>query len=175
MKKIIFLLMLLISTAVKAGADMEKIGDYVQVMIPAYAFGLTMNENDENHEGPKQFLKAFISMQLTVETLKKLTEEKRPDYEEGDKKDSFPSGHTASAFLGASFIHKRYGIKSAIVPYTLASLVGYTRIQADKHHVNDVLAGALLSSLYGFAFTDKYNTAIYCDGKNAEIVYKTKF
>ncbi len=114
-------------------------------------------------------------MQLTVETLKKLTEEKRPDYEEGDKKDSFPSGHTASAFLGASFIHKRYGIKSAIVPYTLASLVGYTRIQADKHHVNDVLAGALLSSLYGFAFTDKYNTAIYCDGKNAEIVYKTKF
>jgi hypothetical protein len=59
-----------------------------------------------------------------------MTHQKRPNYKEGDIKKSFSSGHTSSAFAGASFIQRRYGFKQAIIPYGLAIATGASRIYA---------------------------------------------
>jgi len=66
---------------------------------------------------------------------------KRPD---GDK-NSFPSGHTSSAFMGAVFFHLHFGLLISIVPYLLAGFTGFSRIYAKRHWLRDVIAGALLA------------------------------
>jgi hypothetical protein len=129
---------------------MEQIGDYFQVIVPAYALGMGMKESD--YAGAKQFLYSFGAASGSVFGLKSVINEDRPDH---SNKDSFPSGHTAAAFTGATFIHKRYGIKPAIIPYFMAGFTGYTRIQAKKHYLHDVLAGAAISTLWTWILVDK--------------------
>ena len=59
---------------------------------------------------------------------------------------SFPSGHTAAAFVIASLIGFCY--PAAQVPACLwASIVGFSRIYLGVHYPTDVLAGACLGTL----------------------------
>jgi len=51
---------------------------------------------------------------LSTVALKYTAREKRPD---NNDRDSFPSGHTASAISAATFVHKRYGIEYAFPLY----------------------------------------------------------
>ncbi|MDR1401806.1 MAG: phosphatase PAP2 family protein [Puniceicoccales bacterium] len=133
--------------------SLQQAGDILQFVIPTYAFGVSCYKKD--FQGSKQFLYALGSSALTVHALKITTNEKRPNFCPGDKRISFPSGHTSAAFLGATFIHRRYGFKQAIIPYGLAALTGYSRVQAKKHHVHDVLAGALISGICTWIFVDE--------------------
>ena len=66
----------------------------------------------------------------------------RPD---GSRYNSFPSGHTATAFLTASLLHKEYGWRSpwfSIGGYTAAAVTGVSRICNNRHWLSDVVAGA---------------------------------
>ncbi len=69
-----------------------------------------------------------------------------PSFESGY--DSFPSGHTAIAFCMAyvvSYLHPRY--KPFV--YGFAFAVGIERVKEFVHFPSDVLAGAILGSLWG--------------------------
>ncbi|MBO5947072.1 MAG: phosphatase PAP2 family protein [Alphaproteobacteria bacterium] len=59
--------------------------------------------------------------------MKEQIDEPRPN---GRGNDSCPSGHTSNAFAHAVFIHRRYSINQAILPYAMATFVGYSRIQS---------------------------------------------
>jgi len=135
-----------------AKSTVEEIGDFTQIMIPAYALGMAMNEND--WEGVRQFCYSFAAMQVSVIGLKAIIDAERPNCSDFS---SFPSGHTASAFSGAAFIHKRYGIRRAIAPYLIAGFTGYSRIYSDKHYFRDVAAGAAISSLFTWLFVTEYS------------------
>jgi membrane-associated phospholipid phosphatase len=65
---------------------------------------------------------------------------------------SFPSGHTSIAFTGAEFIRKEYGWRWAAPAYVAAGFVGWSRVEAKKHYVHDVLAGAALGVLANHDF-----------------------
>lgn len=83
-------------------------------------------------------------------TLKHFTWEERPG---GDGTNSFPSGHTTTAFTGAELARLEYGGATGIAAYSVAGLVGFLRIYNNKHWVNDVLAGAgigILSARLGY-------------------------
>ncbi|MDR2778893.1 MAG: phosphatase PAP2 family protein [Puniceicoccales bacterium] len=154
--------------------DFQTMGDILQFAIPAYAFGLAWQE--EGYKGTKQFFYSLAASELSVYVLKTTTHRPRPNYQEGDKKNSFPSGHTAAAFTGASFIHRRYGFKQAIIPYGLAIATGMSRIHAKKHHTWDVVAGAAIACLWSWCFVEKKtNIVIDTDGEFTKIAYEVNF
>lgn len=173
-KATLMLLTLSTFTTEATARGLRDIGDSLQVMIPAYALGLAVKEDTD--EGVSELWQSVLTTQLATEVLKKATKQKRPDYEEGDKKDSFPSGHSAGAFSGATFIHKRYGLKQAVIPYTLATVVAYSRVDAKRHHPRDVIAGAGLAGLSTWIFVDSENKlSLTSTGDETILQYKTKF
>ena len=87
-------------------------------------------------------LKSEAIMLSSVYIVKTLTQIERPD---GSNNLSFPSGHTAQAFLAASIVHTELRDKSpwyGIGAYTIATSVGVLRMVNDKHWQSDVVAGA---------------------------------
>jgi len=129
----------------------EKIGDNLQLLILASSLGTTIFHEDGS-EGTIQFFKSFAVSQIVTEGLKSSIHKRRPN---GGCCKSFPSGHSSKAFMGASFIHKRYGWQYSVPAYIAATYVGYSRVHADKHYMEDVAAGVAIGILSSFYFTDK--------------------
>lgn len=119
--------------------SVENSGHVLRVAIPAFAYGLAWHRDDD--EGRKQFLKAFAGTVATTIVLKKTIDKERPN---GDD-EAFPSGHAATAFAGAAFLHRRYGWRDALPAYALSAYVGWTRVHADEHEWEDVLGGAVVA------------------------------
>ena len=63
---------------------------------------------------------------------------------------SFPSGHTMTAFFGAEMLRREYGEEYpgiAVAGYAVATGVGLLRMYNNRHWASDVLAGAGLGIL----------------------------
>jgi len=75
-----------------------------------------------------------------------------------DEFNSFPSGHTTTAFAIATVFAKRYSDKPVIgiTAYSLATLVGISRMTENRHWGSDVLAGGILGYLCGSAVVKNY-------------------
>ncbi|MDD2435978.1 MAG: phosphatase PAP2 family protein [Massilibacteroides sp.] len=76
-----------------------------------------------------------------VHGLKNTIDETRPD----GAPYSFPSGHTANAFLGAHLAYKEFKDSAPALGYAgyaMATLVGISRIYNNRHWISDTLAGA---------------------------------
>ncbi len=142
---------LLSTETISAKSNTETIGDILSVAIPAIAYGTTLCLDDE--EGETQFYKSYGTTIASTYLLKYTVREQRPD---STDKDSFPSGHTSSAFSGATLIHKRYGLEYAIPAYIGAIYVGYSRVNSNQHYTRDVLAGAALGIASSWYFTTSY-------------------
>ena len=87
-------------------------------------------------------VKSEVLMLGLVEVTKRATHHLRPD---GSDYRSFPSGHTAQAFLAASIVHTELRDKSqwyGVGAYAVATTVGAFRMLNNKHWQSDVLAGA---------------------------------
>jgi len=142
--------LLIMSQLSFAKSNTEKIGDFLTFAIPAVAYGSTFYFDDA--EGRTEFYKAYGTTMASTVALKYTVKEKRPD---NNDRDSFPSGHTASAISGATFMHRRYGLVRALPFYAAAIYTGYSRIQVNRHHPRDVLAGAVISGLASWYFVDE--------------------
>ncbi len=77
----------------------------------------------------------------------------------GSSFDAFPSGHTATAFSIATVFATQYkDIKAVpIISYSLASLVGISRLTEHEHWASDVFVGALLGYACGKQVVHHYN------------------
>ncbi len=153
MKAAVFLFLLIIALPAWSKSSLEKSGDIIHLLLPATAFGATLVIEDD-YQGSWQLIKSGVVSRLTVEGLKFAVDKDRPD-NSGD--DSFPSGHTADSFAAATFIQQRYGWQWAIPAYLGATFVGYSRVESDKHYIEDVLAGAAIGIISGLYFTEPYS------------------
>lgn len=68
---------------------------------------------------------------------------------------SFPSGHTSTAFTSAAVIYSHFGKYWGLSAMTVATYVGLSRLQENRHYPSDVLAGALLGSYIGFKISSR--------------------
>ena len=153
MKRILLIVLLL--GLLFSRTKTEENGDVLRLAIPSISLGFTALET--NLKGTEYLLKSLILCQLYTETLKRITHKRRPN---GGCCKSFPSGHTSAAFNGAAFVHKRYGTIFSIPLYFGAIYTAYSRVYANKHYVEDVIAGASLGIFCGFYYNKKYNNAI---------------
>lgn len=158
----------------------EKSGDLLQWGIPLVGLGLSYLLDSDRHwrwggltfssepanfdldhgggfgwPGPQlgsssrtNFLISLARMEFVTYGLKYAIDAKRPN----GGGQSFPSGHTAAAFMGAEFIRKEYGWVLGAPAYAAASWVGYTRVESDNHYWHDVLGGALIGVLANHDF-----------------------
>ncbi len=96
-------------------------------------------------------------MSSVVQTVKHTSNVTRPD---GSDNHSFPSGHTAMAFMTATMLTKEYGHVSpwiGVGAYTFATGTGLMRIANNKHWLSDVLTGAgvgIISTELGYYLAD---------------------
>jgi membrane-associated phospholipid phosphatase len=119
----------------------EKAADVLRIAMPAgvAAYELWLRDG----EGLLQFGASFAVTTGTTEVLKRTTHVERPDHSDDM---SFPSGHAASTFAAATFMHRRHGLESAWPWYVAATWVGWTRVDANRHRWGDVIGGAAIAA-----------------------------
>ena len=93
-------------------------------------------------------LRALVLSSAMVGSLKLTLGRTRPD---GSSGLSFPSGHSANAFAIATILAKRYGYRIGVPLLTLATTVPAARIHEGHHFFSDVVGGAILGMMAGWA------------------------
>ena len=107
-----------------------------------------------------------LFMNSIVTPLKHITHEQRPD---GSDYYSFPSGHTAEAFLSAEFMWQEYKDVSPWLGasgYLMAAATGYLRMYNNKHWLNDIIAGAgigIASTKFAYWLYPKFEHKLFKD------------
>lgn len=106
------------------------------------------------YKGDHNFLDKTILLAMSAatfavlnNTLKFAFSEQRPD---SQTRNSFPSGHTGTAFMGAEYMRREYWNHNkwvAMSGYMVATAVAYLRIYNNRHWINDVVGGAALGYL----------------------------
>lgn len=94
----------------------------------------------------KYLLVSEIIMEVTVRSLKAITDVTRPD----GSPHSYPSGHTTQAFVSATLLWKEYHDSAplyALSGYGFAIATGVLRMTNNRHWLPDVVTGAGLGIL----------------------------
>lgn len=97
------------------------------------------------------YLVGYAMMGAAVLTLKNVIRAPRPD---GSGNDGFPSGHTATAFVGAEFMQGEFGGLSvwySVAGYVMATGTGFLRVYNDKHWFSELTTGAGIGMIAGKA------------------------
>ncbi|PJB14447.1 MAG: hypothetical protein CO118_08605 [Flavobacteriales bacterium CG_4_9_14_3_um_filter_32_8] len=130
----------------KVGNDYHNgMDDYIQYAPYAEIYlGDLVGIKAKNHwfDQTKNIAITGILTTLIVLPLKKGIGKERPD---GSNFHSFPSGHTATSFAGATILYQEFKDSSPVLAYSgfaFATSTGSLRIMNNKHWVSDVLAGA---------------------------------
>lgn len=123
----------------------SNIDDYLRYVPAAAVYGLDfagVKAKNRFADRTVLFIKANAMALAIAFPLKGITKVRRPD---GSSRASFPSLHTAQAFVAATFMHKEYGGRSiwySIGAYSIASATGFYRMLNNKHWLSDILVGA---------------------------------
>ncbi len=125
------------------------VGDFYGRVVPnaVYAMAFWAWGNDEGKLKAEHMAFTTLYSCLLTNILKYTVREERPV---GHSKNSFPSGHTTSAFAFASVIGIQHEWYYAVPAYALATFTGLSRVNDGKHFVHDVLAGATIGMAYGY-------------------------
>lgn len=124
-----------------------KLDDYLQYSPMAAVYALNLSGIDGMHNFKERttiLAMSYLTMGIIVNTMKLSFREKRPDT---NARNSFPSGHTATAFMGAEFLYQEYKDVSPWIGYAgyaVAAATGYLRVYNNRHYINDVVAGACI-------------------------------
>lgn len=138
----------------------RRVDDYTQLAPAAMLVGMKMAGVPSRSSWGRMLLSDAFSAALMigfVQGLKSATHVERPD---GSNNKSFPSGHTATAFMTATMLNKEYGHLSpwvGIGAYTCATATGLMRMANNKHWLSDVMVGAgigIISTEMGYWLAD---------------------
>lgn len=151
--------------------DKITIDDFSQYAPMVSIYGLSaLGIKSKNNYKDKTIILAtsYLLMGLTVNAFKQTASVERPD---GSSSNSFPSGHTATAFMGAELMMQEFKNESiwyGVSGYIVAAGTGAFRMYNNRHWLTDVVAGAgigILSAKAGY-WLFPYVTKIFKSNKN---------
>jgi membrane-associated phospholipid phosphatase len=133
--------------------DFSLYGDMAGQLIPnvAYVLGQSLahwNGNERASTRAMGMFKATAYAASTATVLKYTIREPRPN--EHKDKNSFPSGHSTTAFAFGGYVFAEHGWQWGVPALALATLTGISRVNDNRHRVHDVLAGTTIGLAYAF-------------------------
>jgi len=141
----------------------SQIDNYTQYFGPALTLGLKVAGVEGRSSWGRlaaSSAMSYAAMALMVNSIKYTAKEMRPD---GSTRNSWPSGHTATAFTGATILHKEYGLTRSnwysVAGFSVATATGVMRVLNNRHWVSDVLSGAgigIIAGELGYALGDLF-------------------
>ncbi|QNR86018.1 phosphatase PAP2 family protein [Pedobacter riviphilus] len=121
------------------------VDDYLQFAPAAAVYALNLSGIKGKHnlfDASMLYVTSAAIMGVSTHFVKRGIGRERPD---GSGFNSFPSGHTASAFMAAEFLHQEYKDVNPWIGYAgyfVATATGTLRMYNNKHWFSDVVAGA---------------------------------
>ena len=147
----------------------SEIDNYTQYVPLALTIGLHLGGYEGRSDWPRFWASSAMSAAIMaglVNGIKYTAKEMRPD---GSTRNAWPSGHTATAFLAATILHKEYGMTRSpwfsVGAYTLATATGVMRVLNNRHWISDVLSGAgigILSVELGYGLCSRWSSVTAC-------------
>lgn len=136
--------------------SLSKFGDWAGQLVPnaLYLIGQTIagyNGDELGYSRAIGMFKATAYSSAFSSVLKYTIREPRPG--KTTERNSFPSGHTTSAFAFAGYVYQEHGWQWGVPALGLASFVGVSRINDNRHYLHDVLAGMTIGLMYGFGIS----------------------
>ena len=138
-----------------------EIDNYTQYFGPTMVLGLKLAGVEGRSTWPRLLASTAMSsgiMAAFVNGIKYTAKEMRPD---GSTANSWPSGHTATSFVGATLLHHEYGMTRSpwysIAGFGVATATGIMRVLNNRHWVSDVMSGAgigIMSTELAYALSD---------------------
>lgn len=119
--------------------------DYLRYVPVALVYGLDLAGVKSKHKFVDRTAMLLLSTAImagTTSVTKNLTHRTRPN---GLNDKSFPSGHTAMAFMAAEIMHQEYKDQSpwySVMGYSVALTTATLRLYNSAHWLSDVVAGA---------------------------------
>ncbi len=133
--------------------DASKIGDLFGQVYPNMIYfagmglhGLFASDRYSYGKAAHMF-KATLYASLTSTIIKYTVREPRPNAIK--EKNSFPSGHTTTAFTFATVVASQHEWYWGLLAYSGAALTGYSRMNDGRHFLHDVVAGMTIGVSYG--------------------------
>jgi PAP2 superfamily len=124
--------------------------EQIALSLGTYAYGRIFDEPKVSHLG-MDLLRAQAITEMLVEPIKFATQRRRPD---GSNDLSFPSGHAAITFAGATVLERHLGWKKAALAYVIAAYVASSRMHDNVHYLSDVVFGAAIGTIAGRVVTE---------------------
>ena len=138
-----------------------KSADFLQYSPAAIMFAMKAFGVEGRSDWPRMItadIGAVAIMNGITRTTKFVLKRERPD---GRAFNSYPSGHTATAFMTAHMLQKEYGETLSpwigVAGYGIAATTGIFRVIANRHWCSDVLGGAaigIISTELAYELTD---------------------
>lgn len=131
-------------------------GDWMGQLVPnaIYIGAMSVSGYNGDPEGYRRAIGMFkaTSYAVSVSTILKYTvREPRPI--DSSWKNSFPSGHTTSAFAFSGYVMAEHEYWIGIPAFILSTFIGYSRINDNMHWLHDVTAGATIGWVYGWGIS----------------------
>lgn len=145
--------------------SLSHYGDLAGQMVPNFAYiigqsALGLSDNKLARERALGMFKATAYAAGVTTALKYTIREPRPDNH--NERNSFPSGHSTTAFAFGGYVLAEHGWQWGIPALAISTLSGLSRINDNRHRSQDVIAGATIGLGYGMgiAYLAKKNSSL---------------
>lgn len=123
--------------------------EQLALSLGTYAYGRMFQKPKVSHLG-MDLLRAQILTEVLVQPIKFATNRERPD---GSDNRSFPSGHAAITFAGATVLERHLGWRRSFLAYAVATYVAASRLHDNRHYLSDIAFGAAVGAIAGRTVT----------------------